>query len=60
MPDASIVGAGIVVVVVVGISYLILVWTDIGGTESTMSSPMQRAAFAFAAALLAFVILFIV
>ena len=30
MPDASIVGAGIVVVVV-GISYLILVWTDIGG-----------------------------
>jgi hypothetical protein len=58
MPDASIVGAGIVVVVVVGISYLIL--TDIGGTESTMSSPMLRAAFAFAAALLAFVILFIV
>ena len=59
MPDASIVGAGIVVVVV-GISYLILVWTDIGSTESTISSPMQRAAFAFAVALLAFVILFIV
>jgi hypothetical protein len=30
MPDTSIVGAGIVAVVVVGISYLILVWTDIG------------------------------
>jgi hypothetical protein len=30
MPDASIVGAGIIAVVVVGISYLILVWTDIG------------------------------
>jgi hypothetical protein len=27
MPDASIVGAGIVAVVVVGISYVILVWT---------------------------------
>ena len=30
MADASIVGAGIVAVVVVGISYLILIWTDIG------------------------------
>ena len=60
MADASIVGAGIVAVVVVGISYLILIWTDIGSTESTMSSPMQRAAFASAVALLAFVILFIV